>query len=167
MNGDIESSTLCHEYPEIETLELVNIFPLNKIKFRMVCRKGHYYLSFSCMEHPQKNMLFEFGGHLMRSLFWKIWLDRIYALEGFYLNQFDCSENQSVHEIFRNERAISESSDFPFISSCGSGTSVYESRLFSMRISRIQDLWRPKPDVNYLSTSVLRSHGVQIQIPTY
>ena len=137
MNGDIESSKFCHEYPEIETLELVSIFPLSHIKFRMVCRRASCYLSFSCKKHPEKNMLFEFGGHLMRSLFWNIWLDRIYKLEGFYLNKTDSSENQSVHEIFRAECEEAEDSDFPFLRSCGSETSLQEAQFYPIQIAKI------------------------------
>lgn len=141
--------------------------PISQIRFRMVSRRAHYYLSISCKDYPPKNMLFEFGGHMMTSLFWNIWLDRIYRLEGFYYNKSPSNENQTVHEIFRADCDAAEESDFPFLRSYGSESSLQEAQFHSVAISKIQDLWRPSPSVNDLSNSILKSHGVKLKIPTY
>ncbi|XP_075156494.1 uncharacterized protein LOC142229801 [Haematobia irritans] len=63
--------------PEIETFDLVSILPLQFLKLKFFRKKGRDIMRIVICGEEDKPMFFEFGGHLYKKLFWKMWKERV------------------------------------------------------------------------------------------
>lgn len=64
--------------PEIETLELISLLPLDFISIKVCARKRRSYIKVQL--EGGRRMYFEFGEHMLRAFYFNIWADRIFAL---------------------------------------------------------------------------------------
>lgn len=77
---------------EIETLELLQIIPLELLRIKLT-RKGlhdRFYMKIICKENPERVWkAFEFGGHVSKHFFWDVW-------------NFNIEEMREKEELFVN-----------------------------------------------------------------
>lgn len=63
---------------EIETLELISLWPLEFLSLKLCARKSRNYLK--VYTETGRKLYFEFGEHILRMFYFNIWADRIFNL---------------------------------------------------------------------------------------
>ncbi|TMW43763.1 hypothetical protein DOY81_011159, partial [Sarcophaga bullata] len=65
--------------------------PLQFIKLNFCRKRGREMMRICICGEEEKPMLFEFGGHLYKSLFWKIWRERVASIRLLHPHLFHIS----------------------------------------------------------------------------
>ncbi|KAM7347480.1 uncharacterized protein ACRADG_007047 [Cochliomyia hominivorax] len=77
--------------PETETFQLVSLMPLQFVKFHFYRKRERNIMRVSICGEEEKPMLFEFGGHLYKNLFWNTWRERVATIRLLHPNLFHIS----------------------------------------------------------------------------
>ncbi|XP_065366367.1 uncharacterized protein LOC135959209 [Calliphora vicina] len=91
--------------PEIETFRLVSLMPLQFLKLNFYRKRNRNIMRICICGEEEKPMLFEFGGHLYKSLFWKTWRERVATIRMLHSNLFhiSCSSPFSSTDVLAEE----------------------------------------------------------------
>ncbi|CAD7091206.1 unnamed protein product [Hermetia illucens] len=76
--NDLTNVLFDNQDPEVETMELNSMFPLEFLYIKVFRRGTRQIMKVSV--GTAKILWFEFGGHLLKNMYWNIWRERISAL---------------------------------------------------------------------------------------